>query len=196
MTRYGLNPYGKALWRVVWAPTVKKIVGGQFSDGYTGYRVRKAYKQIGDNWILEKWQSAWDHTKMSRQSYESKFGDASGLISTGPYPERGIYYLAEVLNGNPADMNFDWIIGFINKAARNDPQENMRAYLDSMKKQDEADAQNRFDRCKELLPAFGVRATSYRGHVKATKSAPLMKSANELGLPTKGPFVMKENHAV
>ena len=52
---------------------------------------------------------------------------------------------------------------------------------------EEAGAQaQRYDQCKELLPAFGIRAASFRDHAKATKSAPLMKSANELGLPLDG----------
>jgi hypothetical protein len=135
---------------------------------------------------------------MTESKYNEQFADPyTGLIKTGPYPQRGAYTLCEELNGNPADMNFDWIIGYLQKADRNDPAANQRAILQDLKKQDEIDAQMRFDRCKELLPAFGVRAASYAGHVKATKSAPLMKSANELGLPMRGPSVLKEKaHAI
>ena len=58
--------------------------------------------------------------------------------------------------------------------------------LDSMAKEDAADDAMRYDRCKELLPVAGIRAANIGGMVKRTKSAPLMKSANELGLPTQG----------
>lgn len=198
MQRYGVNPYGESVYRVVFAPSVKKLVGGEFKDGFKGYRVRPAYRQLGPVWVLERWISGQRHTGMTETKYNEQFTDPStGLISTGPYPQRGIYVLAEVLNGSPADMNFDWIIGYINKAHRNDPAANQRAILEDLKKQEQLDAQMRFDRCKEALPAFGIRAASYRGHVKATKSAPLMKSANELGLPVRGPSVFKENrHAI
>lgn len=198
MKRFGVNPHGESLWRVVFAPSVKKIVGGKFADGFTGYRVRPSYQHLGPVWVLEKWISAFQHTQMTEARYEQQYKDLeTGLIPTGPYPSRGTYSFCEALNGNPADINFDWIIGYIRKGERNDPAQNAKVLLDNMERQEKADAAERFDRCKEMLPAFGIRATSYRGHVKATKSAPIMKSANELGLPKSGPSVLREStHAV
>src|ERR1700761_2477938 len=120
MARYGLNPHGESLYRVVFAPSVKKIVGGEFADGFKGYRVRPAYRQLGQVWILERWLSPMRLTGMTEQKYNEQYADPyTGLISTGPYPQRGSYVLCEELNGNPADMNFDWIIGYIKKAERN-----------------------------------------------------------------------------
>ena len=94
MVKYGLNPYGEPLWRVVYAPSVKKLVGGRFSDGYVGYRARKAYEHLGNCWVLEKWLSGWEFTRQHESDYVDSVKDsATGLLLTGPYPSRGIYYM-------------------------------------------------------------------------------------------------------
>ena len=190
--RYGLNPYGEPLFRIVFAPSVRMIVGGEFADGFTGYRVRPAYRPIGNKWILEKWISALEHTHCGQEEYERRWRDSTtGLIPTGPYPSRGVYFHCWTFDKAPGEQeNIEHVIQAILRGKERDPRENQRALLDTMAREEkEADAQ-RYDRCKELLPAYGVRAASFRGHVKATKTAPIMKTANELGLPVKtGPAV-------
>jgi hypothetical protein len=185
MARYGLNPYGEPEFRIVFAPSVKTLVGGQFADGYAGYRARPAYRHIGPKWIVEKWLSAERHTGMNAVEYELRFRDPpTGLLLTGPYPARGCYAWCHTFAAcDPVNENLDLLIALLKKAERNDPRENQRAMLDSMEREERAEDARRFDQCKELLPAFGIRAANLGGRVKATKSAPTMKSANELGLP-------------
>lgn len=193
MACYGLNPYGQPKFRIVFAPSVKTLVGGRFSDGFEGYRARPAYRHIGNKWIVEKWVSAQQHTGgLTPIAYELKFRDpVSGLCLTGPYPERGTWNWCHTFDGcDPVNENMDQLIGLLLKAERNDPRENQRAILDTLAKEEKADDAKRFDQCKELLPAYGIRAANIGGRVKATKSAPLMKSANELGLPLQGFSVM------
>src|ERR1700744_4313279 len=85
LAKYGLNPYGKPKYRVVFAPSVKMLVGGEFPDGFSGYRARPAYSHVGDAWIIEKWKSANDYTQMSELDYNLKYRDAiTGLCLTGP----------------------------------------------------------------------------------------------------------------
>jgi hypothetical protein len=190
LRHYGETPFGEPLWRVVFAPSVKKIVGGTFADGFTGYRARPAYRHIGDFWVLEKWISAFELTGKTESQYGECFKDfETGLFTTGPYPHRGVYHYCETLSCTPEDANFDKLIAWIAKAKYNRPQDNMRALMKTIEQKEKVDAAERFDRMKEVLPAFGIRAASYRGHVKKTKSAPMMKSANELGLPARGPRV-------
>lgn len=181
---------------MVYAPSVKKIVGGEFSDGFKGYRARPAYRNIGDSWILEKWVSALEFTNQTEAMYNETERLHSGLFPTGPYPHRGVYCHCETLACAPEDANFDKLIALIMKGKYNRPQDNMLALMKSLEDKEKADQQERFDRCKEMLPAFGVRAASYRSHVKPTKSAPMMKSANELGLPVRGPAVTRVKHAI
>lgn len=192
MARFGLNPFDEPKFRIVFAPSVKTLVGGQFADGFCGYRARPAYRNIGNKWIVEKWISAYDHTKMTPEAYELRFRDPqNGLCITGPYPTRGAWNWCHTFDQtDPVNENIDQLIGLLIKAERNDPRDNQRAILDTMAREEKADEAQRYDRCKELLPAFGIRAANLGGRVKATKSAPLMKSANELGLPTQGFSVM------
>lgn len=194
MGRFGLNPHGEPLFRITYAPSVKMVVGGEFSDGFTGYRIRPAYRHVGPEWIIEKWVSAQEFTNMTEAEYNQSYKDPiTGLIGTGPYPSRGIYTYCETLSRNPGDINAEVLTQLILKAKNNDPMANQRAMQATMEAEEKAADKERFDRCKELLPAFGVRAANLGGHVKATKSAPIMKSANELNLPnTSGGFQVKK----
>jgi hypothetical protein len=190
LRQYGETPFGEPLWRCVYAPSVKKIVGGRFADGFTGYRARPAYRHIGNFWVVEKWISAYELTGKTESQYDEVFRDVeTGLYPTGPYPHRGTYHYCETLSCPPGDANFDKLIAWIAKAKYNRPQDNMRALKKTIEDKEKADATERFDRMKEVLPAFGIRAANIGGTVKKTKSAPMMKSANELGLPMNGPRV-------
>jgi hypothetical protein len=196
LARYGLTPFGDPVFRVVYAPSVKKIVGGRAKNGRVGYFVRPAYRHLS-GWIIEKWISAFDLTHQTEAQYNAtEFDEILKVFPTGPYPHRGVYHFCEELSCHPAQANFDKLTSWIVKAKYNRPQDNMRALMKTMEQKEKAEADERFDRCKELLPAFGIRATSYRNHVKATKSAPIMKSANELGLPVRGPRVQEVRRAV
>jgi hypothetical protein len=193
MARFGLNPYGIPLVRIVFAPSVKMLCGGEFADGYVGYRFRPAYRHIGNKWIMEKWISAFDHTMMTEEQYNLKFRDPfTGLVSTGPYPSRGVYFECHTFDFlSPGDCNIEVIANLVKKAKLNDPIANARA-IRATREAEEKDAQNkRFDRIKELMPVAGIRAANIGGHVKVTKSAPTPKTANELGLPIRGATQIK-----
>jgi hypothetical protein len=193
MRRFGENQYGGPLFRIVFAPSVKMLCGGEYADGFVGYRVRPAYRHIGSRWIMEKWISAFDHTLMTEEQYNLKFRDpATGLISTGPYPSRGVYFECHTFDFlSPGDCNIETIANLIKKAKMNDPIANARA-IRATREAEEKDAQNkRFDRIKELMPVAGMRAANIGGHVKVTKSAPTPKTANELGLPIRGATQIK-----
>src|SRR5882757_1458064 len=86
LAEYGKSPFGDNLFRIVYAPSVRKIVGGMFPDGFTGYRSRPAYRHLGDVWVIEKWLSAVEDTGMTESSYDMQYKDEHGLILTGPYP--------------------------------------------------------------------------------------------------------------
>jgi hypothetical protein len=190
LRQYGENSWGEPLWRCVFAPSVKKIVGGCFADGFLGYRARPAYRHIGAFWVLEKWISALELTGKTESQYNEVFKDAeTGLFPTGPYPHRGVYHYCETLSCSPDNANFDKLIAWITKAKYNRPQDNARALMDTIEREEKADENNRLDWAKDKQSAFGIRAANLGGHVKKTKSAPMMKSANELGLPMNGPRV-------
>ena len=197
MGRYGLNPHGEPIYRLVYAPSVKKLVGGQFADGFIGYRARPAYRHIGQHWIIEKWISAFDLTRMTEEQYNSAYKDKeTGLFPTGPYPSRGVYYYCETLSCNPAEANIDKLVMWLEHAKQVDPAANQRALLEMIDKADKAEAAERYAWADDKKRVSGIRPANIGGRVKALKSMPMEKSANQLGLPIKGPRVMETNHAV
>lgn len=197
MARYGVNPYGEPLYRLVYAPSVKKIVGGKFTDGHIGYRARPAYRHIGPHWVIEKWISAVELTRMNEEQYNSAYRDLeTGLFPTGPYPSRGVYHYCETLSCNPAEANIDKLVMWLEHAKQVDPAANQRALLESLDKADKADDAHRLDWAKDKNRASGIRAANFGGMVKAQKSYPMEKSAKDLGLPSRGPRVMETNHAI
>jgi hypothetical protein len=186
LKRFGTTPFGDAIFRCVYSQSVRKIVGGQFADGYIGYRQPKAYPHL-KGWIIEKWISAFDDTHMSESMYERAYKDEHGLILTGPYPTRGRYVLCEALSGNyPALNQVETIIHLLVKARNNSAAQNARVLMDDLDRQEKHAANERLDRCKDANRAFGIRAASFRGHAKATKSAPVTLTAQEAGLHVRG----------
>ena len=59
LSRFGANPFSQPLFRMVYAPTVRKLIFGTDSRGKTGAHVRQAYRHLGEVWILEKWISGF-----------------------------------------------------------------------------------------------------------------------------------------
>lgn len=195
MSRFGVSPTGSNLFRIVFAPSVKMLVGGEFADGFTGYRPRPAYRHLGAVWIIEKWISGFDATQMDEETYNLRFKDPyTGLCITGPYPQRGTYFYCETFNGSPGNANIEKLVSWINASKVADLQKNQQAILAAHAKREADAATERYDRIKELMPAYGIRAANLGGHVKATKTAPILKSANELGLPLRGVTQIKEQH--
>lgn len=197
MRKYGLNPYSENLYRLVYAPSVKKMVGGTFPDGFKGYRARPAYRHIGPFWVMEKWISAFELTKMTESQYNSAYRDfETGLYPTGPYPSRGVYHYCETLSCHPSDANIDKLVMWLEHSKQVNPAENQRKLLEDLDKADRDDAKTRWDWADDKKRAAGIRAANFGGTVKPQKSFPMEKSANDLGLPQRGPRVMETNHAV
>lgn len=195
MSRFGTTPAGDNRYRVSFAPTVKKLVFGQFADGYTGARLRAAYPQIGNKWIMEKWISGWEDTKMTPSEYE-RFGPRdpqSGMLINGPYPFTGVYNHCWTFDGeNPELGSIEKVIHLIEHGAKRSLAEiaaNNRA-LDE--KEEKAAQEKRFLRVRETEPLYGIRPASFPGGPKAVnhKSQRLPIAANDLGLPTRRGSVM------
>src|SRR5262249_13050230 len=94
MAGFGVNPFGKFLFRIVYAPSVRKAIFGTAANGETGMHIRPAYRHLGDKWILEKWISGEQATRMTPREYDS-FGPRcpqSGMLIEGPYPACGVYH--------------------------------------------------------------------------------------------------------
>ena len=188
MSRFGLNPYSENLYRIVFAPSVKRMVGGEWPDGAVEYRFRPKYRALGNVWILEKWISAFEDSKMTPETYKLMFTDTStGLLVAGPYPHHGVYTHVHTFESVvPGDCNLEWLIGIINKAKSNDPVKVEAAIKEHYQKQEATDDANSLDRLRDAMPSFGLRSASFGGHVKSFKAHRFDVKAKELwqkGMP-------------
>jgi hypothetical protein len=195
MARFGSNPFGEPMYRVVFAPTVKKLVFGQFPDGYVGGRVRPMHREIGNKWIIEKWISAFEDTKMTPSEYE-RYGPRdpqSGMLIDGPYPYQGTYNHCWTFDGeNPEPASIEIAIRLVEKGKGRSFSEIKAANREMDAKQEKQAAEQRFLRVRETEPLYGIRPASFPGGPKAVnhKSQRLPIAANDLGMPTKRGSVM------
>lgn len=198
MKRYGLNPYGENLYRIVFAPTVMRLVGGVWPDNAAEYRLRPKYRELGNVWVLEKWISALKDSGMTEETYNLMFTEpGTGLLLNGPYPKRGVYQHVHTFESvQPGDCNLEWLIGIINKAEYNDPQKVKEAVEAHYLKKEKDDDAVQFDRLKEALPAFGARAANIGGHVHSQKARDLTRRADRIRQPNGQPMPIGRNKAV
>lgn len=195
MSRFGTNPHGENIYRVVFAPTVKKLVFGEFSDGYVGARVKPMYRQIGSKWIMEKWITPFEFTKMTPADYE-KYGPRdpqSGMLIDGPYPYNGAYNHCWTFDGeNPEEGSIEKIIRLIELGKGRSYAEIKAANAEIDKKEEKRAADERFLRVRETEPLFGARAANFAGTPKKFNHKSLRNpiTADKTGLPTKRGSVM------
>jgi hypothetical protein len=100
MKRYGLNPYGEPLWRVIWGETRFYLAGTDANS------VQWLPLYGFPCWVLEKWLPA-EKFAGTRQQWE--MSELTSGTKLGPYPERGEYEPAHIFR------NFEPTTGAIEK---------------------------------------------------------------------------------
>jgi hypothetical protein len=120
MAKFGLNPFGKPMWRIVFADSVKRLVGGRWPDGAEEYRLAKVYTgpSAKGRWVLESWISAEEHTGCTAAEYAIKFQSPGCAITiqSEPYPHEGTYVERHVLSVlGPDHFNIEELIAQCNK---------------------------------------------------------------------------------
>lgn len=193
MARFGVVPNGRLkgepIYRIVFAPTCKKLIFGMDSHGVVGAHVRAKHGPCGNKWILEKWISGWEACKMSPAEYE-RWGPRdpqSGMLLEGPYPHDGIYEHCWTFDAIEDISGVDHIIGLIHRGAMRSAAQIKagNAELDAKAEREESD--RRFQRCRETEPLYGVRSANFAGTPKAVnhKTVKTPIAANDLGMPTR-----------
>lgn len=175
MARFGLNPYGANLYRLVFAPSVRHLIGGRWRDGSVEYRSRPTYSKIGNEWILERWISAKEYCDMTAEEYEIRFRNESGLFTMGPYPSEGVYTLCCDAAIRPEAIDsIGKLIEGIEFGRRNKSHEriveNQQLIAADLATDEKVQDDLMLSRIQENRPAFGNRPTSFRGGVHSTKS--------------------------
>jgi len=193
LTQYGCIPgRTEPLFRIVFASSVRHLVGGEFADGFTGYRSVPTYEYIGDKWIMEKWASAFDFTKQTEVEYKAQWEDPETHLSiTGPYPRNGAYQWVWTFN-SPDQIGAAGIVAaLVNKAKYNSSAANRAAIEQAQAKAKQDRFQQNFAKMKDSNRVSGIRAANIGGMVKAQKSRPELMDARALGLPTHGARTIK-----
>jgi hypothetical protein len=182
MRRYGVNQFGEPIFRIVFADSRRHMVTGTWPDGSVGGQWRPRYRQLAGYWIMEGWLPADLYHKMTRQQWDLRFPQL-------PYQERGDYDHCHTFEAcTPDHANVDKLVKWIQAGRMGSYQDNLDACQREYA-QEEKDKSNEIEsRVRNVLPAFGTAAMVGSGsHAgRGTKTAPLLKSANELGLPMVG----------
>lgn len=181
MSRFGQNRFGENLYRVVWAPERRHIVYGEWPDGGKRAEWAPAYPHAGKNWVLERWMEPFEYTGCTAEVWNMT------MTMLGPYPDRGEYDLVHVFDPvQPDDISIEELIRHIEAGRKFFSQaENYQACKANYEKQ-KADLDSQKDAMiRNSFSAFGNAPMAGYGGGRGTKTAPILKTAEEVNLPTR-----------
>ena len=185
MARFGKNPFGENLYRIVFTSSRRHLVGGRWPDGTTGYHWVPKYRKVKAGWILERWNTAWQFAGMSQREWDTTMIDpVSGWLLLGPYPARGEYDLAWEFDAGVDADSLDKIIGAV-ELGRNRSFEDLRQFHKAEyageEKQWKGDANAEV---RDAVTAFGNAALSSRLVSRGSKTrGEIRYTAEEAGMP-------------
>jgi len=179
MGRFGVTPYGENLYRVVFAASRRSCIFGTWPDGRTEARYEPRYAELENVWILERWLPAAEYARCDRETWDRT------LSILGPYPERGEYELAHVFEAcGPVDANLEKLISWIEESRKRSYSEN-RTALKKHYEDERAGVRSVQDAMiRNSMSAFlDAPMSGYKGG-RGSKTQPIVKTAEELGLPS------------
>ena len=197
MARFGLNPYGEPMYRIVSTASRRNLSGGRWSNGEVGYRWVLTYKHIPDPWVLERWHSPWDFARCGKAQWDIAQTNESGYLTLGPYPDRGEYSHVHTFTCPIVDANLEKLIAWIEAGRERSWQDNLDAcnqeYAD-----EEKDKQGKMDAVvRNALPAYLDRPfVSGTGVKRGTKTAPMILTADQVKMPNGRPAPLGNNKFV
>jgi hypothetical protein len=102
--KYGTNLYGENIYRVIWGPSRRYLVGGWWEvEREFAYHLQPKYGR-GEKWILEKWlpssvygtPETWDRQTVSPE----------GFYQVGPFPAHGEFECVAVFSTGPGPSGY------------------------------------------------------------------------------------------
>ena len=105
LRKYGQNPYGENIFRVVYLPSRSYKVGGYWetTQEFTYKRVPK-YGVNEHKWVLEKWLPA--STYGSPEWWDFQTGTNEGFLGCGPFPIYGDYECVTIFSTGRGDSGY------------------------------------------------------------------------------------------
>lgn len=181
MRRFGSNPYGEALYRIVFAPTRRYLVCGEWPDGSNKASYARKYPEVGDQWIMERWLPAAEYAKCTKDFWDRE------LLILGPWPERGEYEVCHVFEtGAPDEVGLEKLIAMIEEGRKRSYFEKRTFHREDAEREAKSISNQQDAMIRNWLPAFGSAPMVGHGGGRGSKTMPIVKSAEELGLPTSG----------
>lgn len=172
MVRFGVNPFGENLYRVVFAPSRYSLAGGTY---------RPTYRSLGAVWVLERWYTGEEFAKCSKARWDMEYIDL-----LGPWPARGEYFHAHTFSLSPSDANIEKLIMWIEESRKRRPVENRIACRQEYEAEERTSDANMSDLIRDALPAYGIRPMVGAHVRRGTKTPPIVLSADQTGLPIPG----------
>jgi hypothetical protein len=192
MDRFGKNPFGENMYRIVFAPTRKRIITGVWADGYVGPRWRPTYRLAmfdhdpkkandpdnKDCWVMERWLSAKDFTGVTAEVWEKN----AGFKVLGPYPARGEYELCHVfVSADPDQCNLDKLVSWVEEGRKRSFQDHRDACAAEYEQEEKDTMSVAGDRLRDALPAFLDAPMVGFGGGRGSKTANLKYTAPLVG---------------
>jgi hypothetical protein len=185
MARFGLNPFGENRFRIILAASRRSLVYGQWNGaGTPRAKWVQTYPHLSatETYVLEEWVDAFTFTGgVTAEQWNSD----SQLNILGPYPHRGEYQMCGNTGFDPAQTNIEKLIRLVHASDRYSWSEKLVAARNQATKEEIERKHLRESIIRDALPAFGHAPFSQlsTGRGGAPKTSPVIRSANELGLP-------------
>lgn len=181
MRKFGLNQYGDALYRIVFAPTRRYLVCGTWPDGSNKAVYSRKYPEVGEQWIMERWLPAAEYAKCTKDFWDRE------LLILGPWPERGEYEVCHVFEtSTPDDASLEKLIAMIEEGRNRSYFEKRTFHREDAEREAKSISNQQDAMIRNWLPAFGAAPMVGFGGGRGSKTMPILKSAEEMGLPTQG----------
>jgi hypothetical protein len=171
-------------YRLIWAPSrLITLTGRNHTMTVPMYFGPHAIEPRGECWILEKWLAPDELYRGTKEEWEAD----PKMLNLGPYPARGDYACAEALSVNPSDANIEKLITWIEAGRKRRAGDNHRVCVDNLEADLKARRQLRRDMLGDAMRPFGgADPMSGYGGGRNSKTAPLVYSREDLGLPDAG----------
>ena len=198
----GINPRGEALFRVVWSDSITYVVGAahlkEGADFHTPQQLKLldktddvreiGYKQLPyypnvHAWVLERWMSPLAFTGCTPEQYLERYVDpATGLLTLGPYPDRGVYERCFVFPSEPTRTTVENVIVRIKAGWNYSYAEHRVANREAAEKKEKEQFSHLKDVFQDSQQAFKNQPTNIRPGKRTKDKVKIRYSAEDLRL--------------
>ena len=175
LAKFGANPYGENLWRVVW-PSSREFLFKP--EGETQFRWLPLYAGL-KCYILERWLTPWQFAKCGPEVWNLQHS------RLGPYPSRGVYFgpCWKFQSGYPALGAVETIINLIRKGEQYSDFERAQAIIQAQQREDVLAQTAAKEVILDSLPLSITSGKLSNRFYADAENVPERYSAQQVGLP-------------